>query len=39
MAPKNRNQVDNMVSVVLLGLIVCAGIFLAIFLYLSPSLQ
>jgi hypothetical protein len=39
MVTKDRNQVGNIVSVILLGLIVCAGIFLAVYLYLSPSLQ
>ncbi len=39
MAPKDREQVGNIVTIILLGLIVCAGVFLAIFLYLSPSLH
>jgi hypothetical protein len=39
MTPKDRQQIGHIVSGILLGLIVCAGIFLAVFLYLSPSLQ
>ena len=39
MDPKDRNQVENLVSIVLLALIISAGIFLAIVLYLSPSMH
>jgi hypothetical protein len=39
MAPKDRNQVGNIVSIILLTLIVSAGIFLAVVLYLSPSMH
>jgi len=38
-APKDREHVGNIVTIILLGLIVCAGVFLAICLYLSPSLH
>ncbi len=36
---KDRNQVGSIASFILLGLIICAGVFLAVVLYLSPSLQ
>ncbi len=36
-APKAKNQVENIVSIILLALIVSSGLFLAIVLYLSPS--
>ena len=39
MAPKDKNQVENLVSIILLALIISAGIFLAIVLYLSPSMH
>jgi len=39
MAPKNRNQVENIVGIILLALVVCAGVFLAIVLFLSPSMH
>ena len=39
MAPKDRNQVGNIVSIILLALIVSSGVFLAIVLYLSPSMH
>ena len=39
MTPKARNQVANVVSVILLGLIVCAMLSLAVFLFLSPTLR
>ncbi len=39
MAPKNRNQVENIVGIVLLALVVSSGVFLAIVLYLSPSMH
>jgi hypothetical protein len=39
MAPKDRNHVGNIVSIVLLALILSAGVFLAIVLYLSPSMH
>ncbi len=39
MAPKDKNQVGNIVSIILLALIVSSGVFLAILLYLSPSMH
>jgi hypothetical protein len=39
MAPKNRNQVENIVGIILLALVVCSGVFLAIVLFLSPSMH
>jgi hypothetical protein len=39
MSPKDRNQVGNLVSIILLALIISAGVFLAIVLYLSPSMH
>ena len=39
MVPKDRNQVENIVSIILLVLIVASGAFLAIVLYLSPSMH
>ncbi len=39
MAPKNRNQVENIVGIILLALVVSSGVFLAIVLYLSPSMH
>jgi hypothetical protein len=39
MVSKNRNQVGNIVALILLGLIVCAGVFLTIVLFLSPSVR
>lgn len=39
MVSKNRNQVGNIVALILLGLIVCAGVFLMIVLFLSPSVR
>jgi len=39
MGPKDRNQVGNIVSIILLALVVSSGIFLAILLYLSPSMH
>jgi len=38
MAPKDRNQVENIVSIILLVLVVSSGVLLAIVLYLSPSM-
>jgi hypothetical protein len=37
MVTKDRNQVENIVALILLGLIVCAGVFLTIVLFFSPS--
>ncbi len=38
MVPRDRNQLGNIITAILLGLIVCSGVLLAIYLYLSPSL-
>jgi len=37
MVPKNRNQVEKIVGILLLALVLSSGVFLAIVLYLSPS--
>jgi hypothetical protein len=39
MVKRDRDQVGNIASIIMLGLIVCAGVFLAVVLYLSPSLH
>ncbi len=39
MTPKSRNHVENIVAIILLALIVSSGVFLAIILYLSPSMH
>jgi hypothetical protein len=39
MVPKDRNQVENIVSIILLVLVVSSGVFLAVVLYLSPSMR
>lgn len=38
MNAKNRNQVENIITLLLLAIVVCSGVFLAIVLYQSPSL-
>ncbi len=39
MTTKDRNLVENIVTIVLLTLIVSSGVFLAIILYQSPSMH
>jgi hypothetical protein len=39
MVPRDRNQVENIITMILLGLVVCSAVLLAIFLFLSPSLH
>lgn len=36
---RHRNQVVNVVSAIVLGFILCAFLFLAVLLFLSPTLQ
>ncbi len=38
MVPMDRNQVGNIITMILLGLVVCSGVLLAVYLFLSPSL-
>ena len=37
MTVKNQNQVSTILTIILLMLIVFSGVFLAVYLYLSPS--
>jgi hypothetical protein len=37
MTAKARNQVGNIVSIILLVLVISSGVFLAVVLYLSPA--
>jgi len=37
MIAKDRNWIENIVGIILLGIIVSSGIVLALFLYLSPT--
>jgi len=39
MAPKDRNQVENIASIILLVLVVSSAVLLAVVLYLSPSMH
>jgi hypothetical protein len=39
MVPRDRNHVGNIITLILLGLVVCSGVLLAIYLFLSPSLH
>jgi len=38
MSVKNRDHVENVVTTILLLLVVSSGVFLAVVLFLSPSL-
>jgi len=38
MSIKNRDQVENVVTTIVLLLVVSSGVFLAVVLFLSPSL-
>jgi hypothetical protein len=39
MVPKSKNQVGNIITIILFGLVLCAGVLLAAFLFLSPTLH
>jgi len=37
MAMKHKNQVENVIALILLGLIICGSVYLTILLFFSPS--
>ena len=39
MVPRDRGQVGNIITMILLGLIVCSAVLPAVYLFLSPTLH
>jgi hypothetical protein len=39
MVPRDRGQFGNIITMILLGLIVCSAVVLAVYLFLSPTLH
>jgi FtsH-binding integral membrane protein len=39
MVPRDSGQFGNIITMILLGLIVCSAVVLAVYLFLSPTLH